>query len=410
MQHKIKMSQNMDYQGFFASRLQAIKDEGRYRTFFPFQRDVATPSMAFFKGKQQPELPAHVTVWCSNDYLGMGSHPVVREAMAHAAHRYGAGAGGTRNISGTTDAHVELEHELATLHGKDAALLFACGYLANTTTLGALGQYLPKCVIFSDEKNHASMIEGIRNSRTKKEIFKHNDLADLEAKLASYPKDQAKVIAFEAVYSMDGDIAPIAEICALAKQYGALTFLDEVHAVGLYGPQGAGVAAAQGVMDKVDIIQGTLAKAFGTMGGYIAANATIIDFIRSVGSGFIFTTAIPPALAAAALASVRHVRAHEDLRQTLHTNAATLKQTLTNLTLPLQTTPSHIVPLLVPQAARCKQVADALLRNHAIYVQPINYPTVPKGAERLRLTPSPNHTPAHIAALGKALADVMAAV
>lgn len=402
----------MDYQGFFASRLQAIKDEGRYRTFFPFQRDVAMPSMAFFKGPNrgesaQPQVPPHVTVWCSNDYLGMGSHPVVRNAMADAAHQWGAGAGGTRNISGTTDVHVALEHELASLHNKDAALLFACGYLANTTTLGALGQYLPKCVIFSDEKNHASMIEGIRNSRTKKEIFKHNDLADLEAKLAAYPKDQAKIIAFEAVYSMDGDIAPIEAICDLAEEYGALTFLDEVHAVGLYGPQGAGVAAAQGVMHRVDIIQGTLAKAFGVMGGYITGNAQCIDFIRSVGAGFIFTTAIPPALAAAALASVKHVRATESLRQTLHSNATTLKQTLAERTLPLQTTPSHIVPLLVPHAARCKQVADALLRNHAIYVQPINYPTVPKGAERLRLTPSPNHTPAHIAALGEALNTVL---
>lgn len=403
------MSTNMDYQGFFASRLQAIKDEGRYRTFFPFQRDVAIPSMAFFKDDQKPEIPPHVTVWCSNDYLGMGSHPVVRNAMAEVAQAWGAGAGGTRNISGTTDIHVALEQELAALHNKDAALLFACGYLANSTTLGALGQQLPKCVIFSDEKNHASMIEGIRNSRTKKEIFKHNNLADLEAKLAAYPKDQAKIIAFESVYSMEGDIAPIAAICDLAEKYGALTFLDEVHAVGLYGPQGAGVAAAQGVMHRVDIIQGTLAKAFGTMGGYIAGNAATIDFIRSVGAGFIFTTAIPPALAAAALASVRHVRAHESLRQTLHANAATLKQTLQQRTLPLQATPSHIVPLMVPQAARCKQVADALLRNHAIYVQPINYPTVPKGEERLRLTPSPNHTEGHIAALGEALAKELAA-
>lgn len=393
----------MNYETFFAEELSHIRTEGRYRTFVPLQRDMAMPPMAFQGQDQAQHALGHVTVWCSNDYLGMGRHPVVLQAMQQALHTFGAGAGGTRNISGTTPIHVELEAELADLHGKDAALLFGCGYLANSTTLGALGQNLRDCVIFSDAKNHASMIEGIRQSRAQKQVFKHNDLADLEAKLRLYPKEQAKIIAFESVYSMDGDIAPIAAICDLADEYGALTYLDEVHAVGLYGPQGAGVAAQLGLSQRIDILQGTLAKGFGVIGGYIAASRACIDYIRSVGSGFIFTTAIPPSIAAGALASIRYVRAHEELRTALQDNATRLKQVLADAGLPVVQTPSHIVPLHVGDAALCKRLADALLAEHRIYVQPINYPTVPRGEERLRLTPGPLHTPAHMAQLTEAL-------
>ncbi len=394
----------MNYETFFADKLEQIQNEGRYRYFHPMQRDMALPPMAFHGLPEASQTaPAHVTVWCSNDYLGMGRHPVVLQAMQQALHAFGAGAGGTRNISGTTPLHVELEAELADLHSKEAALLFGCGYLANTTTLGALGQNLKDCIIFSDTKNHASMIEGIRQSRAQKQVFQHNGLADLEAKLRLYPKEQAKIIAFESVYSMDGDIAPIEAICDLAQEYGALTYLDEVHAVGLYGPQGAGVAAKLGLAQRIDIIQGTLAKGFGVIGGYIAASAACIDFIRSVGGGFIFTTAIPPSIAAGALASIRYVRAHEDLRTQLHDNATRLKKSLSDAGLPVVQTPSHIVPLHVGQAALCKQLSDALLSAHDIYVQPINYPTVPRGEERLRLTPGPLHTPAHIAQLTQAL-------
>jgi 5-aminolevulinate synthase len=395
----------MDYQNFFAEQLDHIHTEGRYRTFHPLQRNMEMPPMAFHgmaMAEKQTEAPANVTVWCSNDYLGMGSHPVVLAAMQQALQSFGAGAGGTRNIAGTTPIHVELEAELADLHGKEAALVFGCGYLANSTTLGTLGQNLDHCVIFSDAKNHASMIEGIRQSRTKKHVFKHNDVADLEKLLRQYPKEQAKIIAFESVYSMDGDIAPIAEICALAKEYGALTYLDEVHAVGLYGPQGAGVAAQLGLSGQIDIIQGTLAKGFGVIGGYIAASKVCVDYIRSAGAGFIFTTAIPPSVAAGALASVRHVRAHEELRTRLHTNASLLKSSLTEAGLPHMQGASHIVPLLVGHAGRCKQLSDALLHD-GIYVQPINYPTVPQGTERLRLTATPNHTAAHIGQLTEAL-------
>lgn len=393
----------MNYQNFFAAQLAQIQAEGRYRIFHAMQRDMAMPPMAFHGLAEEAQLPSHVTVWCSNDYLGMGRHPLVVQAMQQAVESFGAGAGGTRNISGTTPVHVQLEAELADLHGKEAALLFGCGYLANSTTLGALGNQLKDCVIFSDAKNHASMIEGIRQSRAAKQVFRHNDVADLEAKLRLYPKEQPKIIAFESVYSMDGDIAPIAAICNLAEEYGALTYLDEVHAVGLYGPQGAGVAAQLGLAHRIDILQGTLAKGFGVIGGYIAASAACVDFIRSVGSGFIFTTALPPAIAAGALASVRHVRATEDLRTQLHDNATRLKQSLAEAGLPVVQTPSHIVPLHVGQAALCKRLSDALLADHAIYVQPINYPTVPRGEERLRLTPGPLHTPAHMAQLTQAL-------
>ena len=400
----------LSYQDFFTTQLNQIRQAGRYRTFLPLQRDMQMPAAAFVRADVPADLPPQVTVWCSNDYLGMGRHPAVVQAMQQAVAEHGVGAGGTRNISGTSPLHVALEAELADLHDKPAALLFGCGYLANATTLGALGSQLPDCVIFSDEKNHASMIEGIRQSRAKKHVFKHNDLADLERLLQQYPLDQAKVIAFEALYSMEGDTAPIAEICALAKRYGALTYLDEVHAVGMYGPQGAGVAAAQGVAAEVDIIQGTLAKAFGVIGGYIAASQACVDYIRSVGAGFIFTTAIPPAVAAAALASVRLVRQAETLRVQQQQNAQRVRQGLRAAGLPMLDFSTHIVPVLVGDATRCKQATDMLLRDHQIYVQPINYPTVPVGTERLRLTPSPLHNAEQIIALVRALPQVWMAL
>lgn len=394
----------MDYQNFFAEQITQIRQEGRYREFVPLSRQVDQYPAATFQ-KPEEQAPAHVTIWCSNDYLGMSQHEVVRHAATTALQQYGLGAGGTRNIAGSNPVHGQLEAELADLHGKEAALLFGCGYLANFTTLSTVCSTLPDCVIFSDEKNHASMIEGIRNSRARKEIFKHNDLVDLEAKLAQYPVEQAKIIVFESVYSMDGDVAPIGAMCDLAEAYNALTFLDEVHAVGLYGPQGAGQAAAQGVAHRVDIIQGTLAKAFGTIGGYIAGHQACVDFVRSAGSGFIFTTAIPPAIAAAALSSVQYVRQRDDLRHTHQQRVQQVRGMLQDTGLFVQPTTTHILPLRIDDPVVCKTVSDNLLQRHQIYVQPINYPTVPKGTERFRLTPSPYHTPAHIDALVNALTD-----
>lgn len=395
----------MDYQNHFKTALTAIKDEGRYRVFVNLQRAMGDAQTAHGT-VHNTAIPQDVTVWCSNDYLGMGSHPQVIDALCNAAREYGAGAGGTRNISGTTPLHTQLERELADLHNKPAALLFGSGYGANVTALAVLGS-LPECVIFSDAKNHASMIEGIRHSGAAKHIFKHNDMADLEALLKQYPKTQAKVIAFESVYSMDGDIAPIAEICALARKYNALTYLDEVHAVGLYGPQGAGIAAAEGLADKIDIIQGTLAKGFGVIGGYVAASAACIDYIRSLGAGFIFTTSIPPAIAGAALASIKHVRQHDALRKQLACNVVALRAALRRNGLPVTDNGSHIVPLIIGDAARCKQLADKLLAEDGIYVQPINYPTVPRGTERFRLTPTPLHTQADIDHLAAAMARIL---
>jgi len=391
----------MDFEAFFKTRLDALKAEGRYRVF----TGIARRAGAFPRAHEQAH-GAEITVWCSNDYLGMGQHPDVLAAMRDALGETGAGAGGTRNISGTTHHHIALERELADLHRKPAALVFTSGYVANETALATLGSQLPNCIIFSDALNHASMIQGIRHSRADKVIFKHNDPTDLERLLMQADPTRAKLVAFESVYSMDGDIAPIGELCAVARRYGALTYLDEVHAVGLYGARGAGVAERDGVIDSIDLIQGTLAKAFGLMGGYVAASAALVDFLRSYAPGFIFTTALPPAIAAGAVASIRHVKTACDLRQRHQERVARLKQRLAAAKLPVMASDSHIVPVLIGDARLCKEAADDLLERHRIYVQPINYPTVPRGGERLRLTPTPLHTDADIDTLVTALSDV----
>jgi 5-aminolevulinate synthase len=377
-----------NYDRILAQGISRLKAEGRYREFADICRVRGRFPRALYRGQGGER---EVTVWCSNDYLGMGQHPSVLAAMHAAIDDVGAGSGGTRNISGTTHYHVELERELADMHGKDAALLFNSGYMANEATLSSLVRALPNCIVLSDELNHASMIEGIRHGRGEKLIWRHNDLADLEAKLKTLAADRPKLIAFESVYSMDGDIAPLAEICALAKRYGALTYLDEVHAVGMYGPRGGGIAERDGVLDEIDIIEGTLAKAFGLMGGYIAANATIIDAIRSFAPGFIFTTSIAPAIAAGATAAIRHLKASSNERQLQSKHAKLLTALLKARGLPVTETESHIVPLIVGDPVKCKALTDRLLSDFSIYVQPINYPTVPKGTERLRLTPGPLH-------------------
>jgi 5-aminolevulinate synthase len=393
----------MDYARKFKDALEALHREGRYRVFADLKRHRgAFPAADHFKASEARPI----TVWCSNDYLGMGQHPAVIAAMHEAIDTVGAGSGGTRNIAGTTHYHVELEAELADLHGKEAALLFTSAYVANDATLSTLAQLLPGCVIFSDEKNHASMIAGIRHGRGEKRIWRHNDVEDLEAKLKELDRATPKIIAFESVYSMDGHIAPIAAICDLAAKYGALTYLDEVHAVGLYGPRGGGIAEAHGVMERVDIINGTLAKGFGVMGGYIAASRDCCDAIRSYASGFIFTTSLAPALVAGALASIRHLKTSPLERARLHKRSRELKSRLTAARLPVMSNPSHIVPVLVGDPVHCKAVTDTLLERYAIYVQPINYPTVPRGTERIRLTPSPVHTDAQIDHLVHALTEL----
>ena len=390
----------MDYTQAFAEALKALKDEGHYRVFADIRRDRGRFPAArhYANGATKP-----ITVWCSNDYLGMGQHPAVLAAMHEALDEAGAGSGGTRNISGTTHYHVELEAELADLHGKETALLFTSAYVANDTTLATLRRLLPGLIIFSDAKNHASMIAGIRNGGGEKVIWRNNDLADLEAKLKQVDRARPKVIAFESVYSMDGLMAPIGAICDLAQKYGALTYLDEVHAVGLYGPRGGGIAERDGVMHRVDIINGTLAKGFGIMGGYIAGTRDLCDAIRSYAPGFIFTTSLAPAIAAGAVVSIKHLKASGAERERHQERARALKRKLKAAGLPVMENPSHIVPLLVGDPVLTKRITDALLERFAIYVQPINYPTVPRGAERLRITPQPQHSDADMDRLVKSL-------
>ena len=395
----------MDYEGFFKEQIGGLKSEGRYRVFADLERHAGDfPRATRYDGGATRD----VTVWCSNDYLGMGQHPEVMAAMKTAVDRCGAGAGGTRNISGTNHYHVLLERELADLHGKEAGLLFTSGYVSNWAALGTLAARMPNCVVLSDALNHASMIEGIRHSRAEKRIFAHNDPEDLARQLADIDPARPKLVAFESVYSMDGDIAPIAEICDVAERYNAMTYLDEVHAVGLYGPNGAGIADQQGAAHRLSVIEGTLGKAFGVMGGYIAASDALCDFVRSHASGFIFTTSLPPAIAAGALTSVQHVRTAHDLRASQRDRVDAVRRRLDQAGLPHLDNPSHIVPVMVRDAKQCKAISDRLLSQHGIYVQPINYPTVPRGSERLRITPSPLHSDADIDRLIDALTTVWA--
>ena len=380
----------MDYTGAFTAALDKVRSEGRYRVFADLKRHRGRFPNATWT---RPDgTTAEVVVWCSNDYLAQGENPVVLDAMKSAIDEAGAGSGGTRNISGTTRYHVELELELADLHGKESALLFTSGYVSNEASLSTLYKILPGLIVFSDALNHNSMISGIRSGRGARNVFRHNDLAHLEELLAAADPAAPKLIAFESVYSMDGDIADIPGTVALAKKYGALTYIDEVHAVGMYGPRGAGVCERDGIMAEIDIIEGTLGKAFGVMGGYIAADAVIVDAIRSFADGFIFTTSVPPAVAAGAVASIRWLKEHNEVREMHQERAAALKARMEAAGLPVMPSVSHIVPVLVGDPVHCKMISDVLLEDHGVYVQPINYPTVPRGTERLRFTPSPAHT------------------
>jgi 5-aminolevulinate synthase len=393
----------MMFEDEFKSQLQALKDEGNYRIFADLERRRgAFPRAQNHHG----DVVRDVTIWCSNDYLGMGQHKEVLASMKQAIDECGAGAGGTRNISGTNHYHLLLEQELADLHAKEAALLFTSGYVSNWAALSTLGARLPNAVILSDALNHASMIEGIRHARCDKKIWAHNDPEDLDRKLSECPPDASKIIAFESVYSMDGDIAPIAEICDVADKHGAMTYLDEVHAVGMYGPRGAGIAERDGVMDRVTLIEGTLAKAYGVVGGYITGSEALCDFIRSFASGFIFTTALPPAVAAGARTSIAHLKQSDTERAMQQRQVAKLRAALDRAGIPHLDNPSHIIPVMIKDPVKCRQIADILMDDYGVYVQPINYPTVPKGTERLRFTPGPLHSDADIDHLVRALSDL----
>jgi 5-aminolevulinate synthase len=395
---------SMDYEGIFAGAVAALQAERRYRTFAEIERDTQRFPRAIW---HSPQGPHEIVIWCSNDYLGMGCHDTVVEAMCATARAAGAGAGGTRNNSGNSHAIVELERELADLHGKEAGLVFTSGYVSNETGIATLARLIPDCLVLSDALNHNSMIEGVRRAGRDKAIFRHNDLVHLEELLRA-AGDRPKLVVFESVYSMDGDIAPIADICDLAEKYGAMTYLDEVHAVGMYGPRGAGIAERDGVMHRVDVIEGTLGKAFGVVGGYLTGRRAVMDAVRSYAPGFIFTTALPPAIASAATASVRHLKASSSERERQQAQVAKVKRAFEAAGLPQLITDTHIVPVMVGDAEACKAASDMLLADHGIYIQPINYPTVPRGTERLRITPGPFHDDALVAHLAQALADVWA--
>ena len=390
----------MDFDSLFNAQLDTLKEEGNYRIFAELERQVG----CFPKAKSHDEdCPDQVTVWCSNDYLGMGQHPKVIAAMQEAVAACGCGAGGTRNISGTNFQHKALERELADLHGKDSALLFTSGYVSNWAALSTLGSRLPDAVILSDELNHASMIEGIRHARCPKVIWKHNDPEDLDRKLSAMPSNATKIVAFESVYSMDGDICPMDEIVDVAEKHGAMTYLDEVHAVGMYGPRGGGLSEQLGLQDRITLIEGTLGKAFGVVGGYVTGTEALCDFIRSFASGFIFTTALPPAVAAAARVSIAHLKESDVERKRQKEQVAKLRKRLSQIGIPHLENPSHIIPVMVKDPVKCRQLADILMQDYGIYVQPINYPTVPKGTERLRFTPGPLHSDEDIEHLVQAL-------
>lgn len=398
----------MDYRGYFEDAVDALRAEKRYRVFADLERIAGKFPRAIYRDQSDNER--EITIWCSNDYLGMGQHEKVIRAMQDTAQKLGAGAGGTRNISGTNRPLVELERSLADLHRKEASLVFTSGFVSNEAAISTIARLLPDCVIFSDQLNHASMIQGVRQSGMQKLVFRHNDVAHLRELLAGVDRKRPKLIVFESVYSMDGDIAPIKEICDLAEEFGALTYIDEVHAVGMYGPRGGGIADRDGLMERIDIIEGTLAKGFGVMGGYVAANRAIIDAIRSYAPEFIFTTALPPALCAAARAAVEHLKGNGEERVLHQRQAQLTKDILGDAGLPVLRTETHIVPVMVGDARLCKAASDMLLEKHNIYIQPINYPTVPKGTERLRITPTPLHTDEMIIELRHALVSVWASL